>query len=203
MTTEGYVAPDRGSREIPRGRAKNRPNGERSLTRAEKAIRDAAIVSAHASGQPPPEIAREYGITRRAVHQIVAAFDLRPTLLDAAPIAIIERRLREYEQLLHIWVKVAEDTLERAPACAIAAWKGYSDTLEKHTLLLASIGKLPDNLELLRGESELNQVAERMERVLLEVCQGERTPEEAFEEFSRLMTPAPAYELASSEVSEE
>lgn len=184
MAEDANTSPAAG--EIPTGRAKNRP-GAPAMTWAEKALRDSAIVAALHAGEPVKDIGKRYGITPRSVRRIFEAFGERPTALEQRPMEIIERVLRTYEQQMRDFMLVAQTTLERAPAVAVGALKGHADSLERYTMLLSDVGKLPDNLELFRSETEMRRVGELMVERLQALAAGETDAMAVKELFERLV----------------
>lgn len=168
--------------DVPTGRAKGR-KGEPALSAAQKALRDSAIVASLHAGVEVREVAKQFQLTPRSVKRIAEAFELRPTAVDQRPMQIVERVLRTYEEQMRNFALVAHDTLERAPAVAISALKAQADALERYSLLLADVGKLPDNLEIFRAEEELRRMARLMSRKMAEVARGELSAVEAAEFF--------------------
>jgi hypothetical protein len=161
--------------------------GRKPLNAAELALRNAAIIAALHAGDEQKDVAKKYGLTTRSVERLKASFQLRPTALERRPMEIIERVLRTYEQQMESFAAMALDCRERAPAVAIAAMKGGADALERYTALLADVGKLPDNLELFRAESEMLQTGRRMAEALAKVANGEMSAIEALELFDALV----------------
>jgi nitroreductase len=157
------------------------------MSPAQKTLRDAAIVAALHAGEQVKDVAKTYGITPRSVQRIFEAFRMRPTAIDSQPMQIIERAIRQYEQQMQSFAAVAENTIERAPAVAVAALKGHADSLERYLRLLSDVGKLPTNLELFRNESDMRQVGRIMAEVLQRVANGELSGLEAAERFDDLV----------------
>jgi hypothetical protein len=185
------------------GEKKPAKRGRKPINAAEMALRDAAIIAALHAGEEQKDVAKKYGLTTRSVERIKASFALRPTALDRRPMEIVERVLRTYEQQMESFAAMALDCRERAPAVAIAAMKGHADALERYTLLLGDVGKLPDNLELFRSESEMRQVGRLMAEALEKVATGEMSGVEAQAYFDELLRPsAPLWEAPAGSVRE-
>lgn len=179
------------------------PGHRGDLTKLQLALRDTAIVAALHAGEDSKAVAKEWGITRRSVQRTAESFAARRTALDDRPMEIIERLLRTYEQQLADFSRMMVAHAERTPAVAIAAMKGYTDTLERYTLLLSDIGKLPDNLELFRSETEMIRTGEVMLAKVKQLEDGELSAFELGEFFRGLMTArVPVWELAPDQVHE-
>lgn len=175
------------------------------LSQAQKALRDTAIVASLHAGMEVREVAKEFKITPRSVRRVFEAFELRPTALEKRPMEIVERLLRTYEQQMRNFAAVALDTLNRAPAVAIAALKGHADSLERYQMLLVDVGKVPENLETFRSEAEMERVGEMMFEKMREVAAGTCTPAEAQEFFHSVLISHSAlstYDAPASSVRE-
>lgn len=166
-------------------------------------MRDQAIVAAVHSGEKQGDVAKRYGLTRRQISTIMREFRTRPTAVDQRPMEILERAIRTLEQQMAAFAAMAEDTLDRAPAVAVASLKGFADATERYLRLLASVGKLPSNLELFRQESEIVRLAVQMADELQAVQAGERTIDAAIERFQAwARRPAPDWQVDGDEVRE-
>jgi hypothetical protein len=187
--------------DIPTGRVKARPDGKPTLTPAQQVLRNAAIVAAVHGGATAKEVGRRYKITARSVERIVAAFRERPTALDDRPVEIIERLLREYEQQMEGFAVVAEQVVDSWPAVTVGALKAKADSLERYTMLLRSVGKLPENLELFRTETEMRRFVALMLTKMRQVEDGEITTADAVAFFKELAQPArPLWDVEAREL---
>jgi Ribonuclease G/E len=130
---------------------------------ARRALRDSAIIAAAHAGEKTRDIARDHDLSVAQVNAILRRFNAAPTPLDSAPMEILERALRVYRQQMRDFAHMAADTLDRAPAVAVAAQKGFADAFERYMLLLSQLGKLPDNLELFKREQEMHRFVEQLE----------------------------------------
>lgn len=162
----------------------------RALTFAQRQLRDAAIVAALHAGHEVRQVAREFSLTARQIRNIEKSFKERPTPLDSAPMEIIERLLRTYESQISRFAAIANAQLETRPSIAVRALQGEADATERYANLLGDIGKLPDNLELFRSESEMRAVGERMVESLHELAAGDITIGDVIDRFeSMLLSP--------------
>jgi hypothetical protein len=170
---------------VPKGRA---DHGRMSA--AQKTLRDAAIVAALHSGVEVKVVAKRYEITPRAVQSVFRAFRLRPTAVDHRPMEIVERLLRSYEEQMQSFAAVAESTIERQPAVAVAALKGQAESLERYVMVLLHLGKLPRNLELFAAEAQMRRRGEEVGQLLEDVVQGRLSALEAQARYEELLSRA-------------
>lgn len=153
----------------------------RSLSPARNALRNTAIVAAVRAGKSEREAGAPYGITARAVRKIVTGYNPRSRAYDQSPEEILQGLLAAYEQQIHDYAVVAEDTLDRAPAVSIAAQKGGADALERYVELLGRVGMLPGDMTYFKTMSEVGHlVAELIDRLSLMEA-GEMTAREVAE----------------------
>jgi hypothetical protein len=153
----------------------------------QKTLRDAAIVAACHAGENVKDIATAYELTPRQVRRIFDAFKMRPSGLDHEPMEIIGKAIRLYEQQMASFAAVAENTIDRQPAVAVAALKGHADTLERYLSLLSDVGKLPENLEMFRQESEMLQIGRAMVEMSQKLAAGEISGVEVEDKLAALL----------------
>lgn len=142
------------------------------LTAVAKVTRDAAIMAALHASEDVKVVAARYSITPRQVQRIYAEFKMRRSTLDARPMQIIERAIATYEQQMEVALALAAATADEQPNIAIAAVKTHTTLLERYLQLLSDVGKLPDNLEVFRMESEMLRIGQTMVDKLHELEQG-------------------------------
>lgn len=182
---DGQPTGDVQTSEKPRGAGGPKPG----MSAAERALRDAAIIEAAHAGETGKDIAARFGITRRQVERIKEGFALRETALNRRPMEIIERVLRTYERQMADFAAVAHDSIGRNPSVALGALKAQADALERYWMLLADVGKLPDNLELFRTEMEQRRFGDLMLSKIKQVEDGEITLADLSAFFDLLKRP--------------
>jgi hypothetical protein len=154
---------------------------------AQRHLRDGAIVVSLAAGRTQAEVASEFAVSERTVRLAKERAAKAPSLLDEVPMAIVEEMLRSMRRLIADFYVMAYRHADANPSVAVAALKGAHATQERLLELLTGLGKLPEDMELFRAESELRAVADRMLETMELVVAGELTVEDAGEVF-RLMT---------------
>lgn len=156
-------------------------------------LRNQAIVAGHHIGRSNAELAREWKVTAGTVQRIVKHASKRRSVLDDAPMEIVERALGEYEAQIEAWSALASAAADSGnlPA-AVGAMRGHADAFERYVSTLAELGKLPDNLELFRAQEELERIMRRIAELLEKLVQGELVPAEVQAEFDRLLSPGTA-----------
>lgn len=164
----------------------DKPGRKPGMSAAERGIRDAAIMAQLHAGDEVKAIAKDHGLTAGQVRKIAAVFELRRTAREDAPLEIIDRVLRTYEEQMKNFALVALQNLEKMPAVALGALKAKADALERYTMLLADIGKLPERLELFRQEAEIVRAGRRLFELQQEVLDGRISNLEAQDELHRL-----------------
>lgn len=154
---------------------------------ARRRLRDTAIVAAVAAGQKPTKLAEDFAITPTRVRQILRDRSRAPSVLEARPMQLLEDLLRTYRDDIADLEAMARRYLDSHPAVALGAKRSAIETREKLVMVLESLGKLPDNLELFRSESEMLRVAEIMLDKLDGLRQGKLSGDEVFEFFRSLL----------------
>lgn len=140
----------------------------RGLSPARNALRNTAIVAAVRAGKSEREAGAPYGVTARNVRKIVAGYNPRSRAYDQSPEEILQGLLAAYEQQIHDYAVVAEDTLDRAPAVSIAAQNGGASALERYVELLGRVGMLPGDMTYFKTMAEVGHlVAELIDRLAL------------------------------------
>lgn len=149
------------------------PGTRGTLTRAQLVTRDVGIIAALHAGIPVREIAKDYKITARSVQRIRERFELAPTELDVAPLEVLHEMLRDYALQILQFSRLAEDTIDRAPAVAVAAMRSAAEMRERRLVLLQSVGQLPRDLKLFRSEQEMRNAGRRLQELLLQAVDEE------------------------------
>lgn len=132
------------------------------LTHRDQALRNAAIVAGALTGVKPPELARRFGVDPTTVRRVLADSRKVASGLDERPMQLVEDLARAYLRSIAVLEAQAYALRDSAPATSVRASLGAIATREKLQELYASVGKLPDNLELFKSEAQLTQLAERM-----------------------------------------
>lgn len=172
------------------------------MTRHEKALRDSAIIAAVHAGQSTKQIALEFGIAPRSVQRVVEEFSIAVSPLDRQPMQLVDEIVRIYRRQIADFAKVAAAMSERNPSVSLGAMKAAADALERYTALLARVGKLPANLEVFRGESEMRQISRLMVDAVRRVEDGEMSAFELGEYFDALVRPTSALWDAEAQATE-
>lgn len=191
------AAATRAAARAPRGGA---DHGK--MTRHEKALRDSAIIAAVHAGQSTKQIALEFGIAPRSVQRVVEEFSIAVSPLDRQPMQLVDEIVRIYRRQIADFAKVAAAMSERNPSVSLGAMKAAADALERYTALLARVGKLPANLEVFRGESEMRQISRLMVDAVRRVEDGEMSAFELGEYFDALVRPTSALWDAEAQATE-
>lgn len=165
---------------------KRRSDGSPGLSPGQLALRDAAIIAAVHAGREVREIAKERGITPRSVQRVMARFNTQPTGMDSRAMEILEGLLREYREQIRTFTALAEDTVERAPAVAVAALRSAADATERRLALLNATGKLPANLTLFKTQRELKMIVARLRAMLEQAARDGRSVADVLEELREL-----------------
>jgi hypothetical protein len=139
--------------------------------------RDAEIVTKRWRGATEPELAAEYGITKRRIRQIIDQWriDHAGLRLRAAndPSAVVDELIENYEATAGWFAEIARKADNTA--AAVGALRGRIEVLDKIATLLQASGALPHDLGKLRLEIDVKYVAE----VLVAVLERHDVPIEA------------------------
>lgn len=149
-------------------------------------LRDESIMAALLAGEPPKQVAADFGISERQLRSIRADFDARPTGLSEEPMALLQRVISQYEMQLRSFEQMAYAHAERTPSVAVAAMRGATTVRDKLVEIYLAAGKLPRSLGLFRTEAELRQVGESMGETIGKLRSGEITAEQADERWTKL-----------------
>jgi hypothetical protein len=156
---------------------------------SQRALRDIAIVTGIAAGASVQEIAAEFALSERAVREVCARREARPSLLDARPIQVLEGFVRD-----------TQDTLDRLKAAATAAaasnnlpvlvGAAKAEVIARRELidLMVTVGAMPADLRTFRAESVLRQAAERLAMAMMELKRGEIDVDGAWAIFDEIVT---------------
>jgi hypothetical protein len=125
------------------------------LPRDKKALRDSAIIAQAFAGASHADLAAEFGVSERSVRDIVGNFHKRPSLLNTPPLAIVEDLIALTRSMVGEFQAMAARTEETNPAVALGAKRQARESLSDLVVLLASIGKLPTDLEVLAAQADL------------------------------------------------
>lgn len=175
-----------------------------ALTFAQRQLRDAAIVSARNAGQLRKDVAKTFGLTPRQITNVENSFRARRSVLEDRPMVIIEELMRAYQSQIARFAAVANAAAaDGKMSIAVRALQGEADATERYTNLLADVGKLPDNLERFRSESEMTRIGEQMRDTILQLGAGDVTIGEAVERFDQLLlAPRLDYDAEGTTTSE-
>jgi hypothetical protein len=186
------AAPKRAAAKAQKAVAKAKASGARGrkVTARQRMLRDAAILTCSEAGWSAPEIAAEFELTDRQVRRILNDVRDRPSSLDAEPMQILDGLLRGYRDAIVDLELMAVLYRDDAPSAAIKARVASVETREKFASLLSAVGKLPENLELFRAQSVLEQIADRMVETMELVQAGELEVAEAVEVFREATSPS-------------
>jgi hypothetical protein len=165
------------------------PGDHGKLTKYQLALRDSAILARAHAGSLHREIAAEFGITARAVDQVVARLREARSGLDDRPMEILEWIARSYLRSMGDFQAMAAHQAKSNPAVALGAMKAAGDALERYTVLMVEVGSLPANLNLFRAESVLRRMADELVEVMERVESGEMSPMDAGVFFRELVGP--------------
>lgn len=169
MAAKGRTIDGEGKRPVP-GRGKPRRGPERFT---DKPSRDMTIVAAFYAGRPKAEIAATFELTVRSVNLILEAFRKRPSALDRAPVEIIERALKTYEQQMEMWAALATRALaEDNLNAAAAGLKGHATAHENYLLACRALGKLPEDMESFRTQADLIRLGQLVLNALDDAAAG-------------------------------
>lgn len=182
------VSADRGD---PKPKRVRKPK----LSPARIALRNTAIVAALRAGREEKQVARDYALTTRMVRIIQAEFNPRSRAYDQSPEEILQGLLAAYEQEIHDYAAVAEDTLDRAPAVSVAAMKGHTESIERYKDLLGRVGMLPGDMTYFRTMAEVGHLVGEVITRLELAAQGQLSIEEVSEYAKDVVTGVrPLYE---------
>lgn len=188
MTDETTVSPS-GDEVAADARARAKAAGARGradrgdLTRAQRALRDTAIIASLHAGEEVKAVAKEFGITRRAVELIRQRHERAPSILSEAPAEIFGRMISTYDDLIHVYTRVAEDTLERAPAVCVQAIRSAAEVHERRLVLMQTAGMLPQDLRLFRSQQEMDEAGGRLQELLARAVDEEWPVQALYDEF--------------------
>lgn len=183
------------------GRSKNREGDP--MTAAQRSLRDGAIMAALHAGRAVKDVAKDFKLTPRSVARIAETFGERRTALEKAPMEIVERMLRTYESQMERAAAMAAAFASEHPPASIAALKAEADAFERYVSLLSNMGKLPENLELFRAETELRRISLEMLEQVKRLEAGEITVVELGGFYRRLVTgPSPTWDAPPAAVRE-
>jgi hypothetical protein len=147
----------------------------------QRVLRNSAIVASAWAGVPQKRIAQEFGITDRMVRMVLADYEAQPSGLDHRPMEIVEDLSRLYRSTYRDFFALAARYEESNPTAAVGARRQARDTLADWITLLAAIGKLPTDLEVLATQADLLRLGDLILQYVDAVEQGERTPAELAE----------------------
>lgn len=156
-------------------------------TRELKAIRDAAIVARHVARTPHRLIAAEFGVSVRTVEDVVAEFRRAPSPLERLPMSIVEDYARTLERAVAEFEAMAARQETINSSVSLGARKAAQDARRDFLTLLAGLGKLPDNLEVFRMESELARLGQLVIDALDAVADGRVAAAEARDHVKELV----------------
>lgn len=150
-------------------------------TRAQRALRDGAIVVSLAAGRTQAEVASEFAVSERTVRMVKQRSAQAPSMLDDPPMDLIEERLRALRRRIADFSAMGYHHADANPSVAVAAMKGAERTEEALIEMLSYLGKLPGNLQLFVAESTLRSMARDVGKAFRRVKAGELTLEDADE----------------------
>jgi predicted transcriptional regulator len=165
------------------------------LAAAEQQLRDAAILACLDAGWTQEEVAAELECTDRTVRNAIERSKRSRSPLEGRPVELVEQRLRALARAEQSYRVFAWANSERNPSVALGAMKAADAVAAQLDEMLIAIGKLPEDLALLRAQAEMERVQSEMVRCMREVESGERTPAEAVAFFEGLIE-SPEDELA-------
>lgn len=152
-----------------------------------RALRDSAILARAACGAPASEIAEEFELSPRTVRRIVRQSARLRSPLDERPMDLIERSARLLRRMFADAQLMAFEYSQWNPSAAIGAKKLALEALDRELQLLTDLGKLPEDLALVRDEAELVRIGRLMIDKLGELANGQATAEDCIELFDRLI----------------
>lgn len=165
------------------------PGQHGKLTAGQRAFRDGAIMAGIHAGEKPSELAKEFGISLRQLRNVTKRFREGDTVLDEAPMEIVNRMIRTYELAMRRFAALADENRDRMPAVALGAVKAEVDAFEKLLGVLVATDKLPHNLELFRSEDEMNRIGVLMVEKVMAFERGEITASGVADFFFGMVAP--------------
>lgn len=168
------------------------------LSKYQIALRDTAIMARIAEGKTHTSIAKEWGISIRAVGQVVERWAEGVPSLDREPMEIVEWLARMHLRQIGDLEVMATRNAERNPNVALGAKRASGEAMLRYMDLMSAVGKLPENLELFRAESVLRRLADEMVETMERVQAGDMEVADAVV-FFRGLTGTTAAPVALSE----
>lgn len=145
-----------------------RKRGRKSITNAERAERDAALVRDRLRGQSWPYLSSKYDLTVRACREVFDRWreQNQPTYQGRDPIHIVHSMLDRLESWVEQLAEVADSTA--SASVQINAINAQLNALTKTAELMQATGILPHDLGTLRIELDIQTLAVRLVQVLTE-----------------------------------
>jgi hypothetical protein len=140
----------------------------------ERAARDAVIVAAADRGIRFGTLARQYGLSKRRIIEIVSQqrqqhhVDL---VSKADPMTFIQETLGQYEAGIEELAMLAANSAQ--PSVKVAAIKTRMEAVRGRLELLQAVGVVPQNLGTIRVETDAREIARLIVNVLEAYDDGE------------------------------
>lgn len=162
----------------------------RSLSAEERVKRNLKIAADRAAGVSAPELALEWGISTRAIHEIAAKYrKLNPTLRNHDPVQIVDEMLEGYAADLSSLVKIQEKAMtDKHYNAAIGAVNSKTAIRGRMAELLQAINALPHDLGMLRVVMDGRVLSERLLAVL---ARHGLDTDEVLTDLAELLPPPP------------
>lgn len=158
----------------------------RKVTAAQRRQRDSAIVARAACGWTQELIAAEFGITERQVRRVLDERGKQRSPFEETPMQLLEDLARGFQQSVGDFEAMVARYGDSAPNVALGAKKGANEARRHFMDLMATVGKLPTDLELFQQEAALQRVADEMVQIMQSVERGETSAKDAVAAFWRM-----------------
>lgn len=155
------------------------------------ALRDSLIVQRKAQLWTWETIAAEAGISVRRAQEVYEEATRKggrvPNPLDADPMVLLEDLARGMQLSIGDFEAMASAFIDANPNVALGAKKAADEARARFAELMIRTGKMPEDLELFRSETEMRRIAEQMVEQIEGVVEGTVDPRAALLFFRSLV----------------
>lgn len=158
----------------------------RRLTAAKQALRDSLIVARAAQDWPVQAIAAEVDLSVEQVRRVLRGKRGVRSPLEETPMQLLEDLARGFKLSVGDLEAMAAAWVHDNHNAALGAKKAANDARRHFMDLMATVGKLPTDLELFQQEAALQRVADEMVQIMQSVERGETSAKDAVAAFWRM-----------------